>query len=286
MSTVRIAALAVHPIKSCGAVPVDEAALIETGLEWDREWMLVDRHGDMLTQRELPRLALVRPDWKSGQWRLRAPGMLALHLSPDSVGDATEVQVWDDRVKAYDMGDLAAQWFADLLGAPHGLGVRLVRFDPEQRRLSSRQWTGALEAENAFSDGFPILVVNTASLADLNRRLEARGQPAVAMTRFRPNVVLDGLEPWDEDHLREIVVATDEGEVVLKLVKPCGRCTIPNVDPDSAATGHEPGDTLAGFRADARVGGAVTFGVNAVIAAGFGHTLRIGQAVQADIAFE
>jgi hypothetical protein len=285
-SAVRIAALAVHPIKSCGAVPVDEAALIETGLEWDREWMLVDRHGEMLTQRELPRLALVQPDWRGGQWRLRAPGMLALHLSPDNVGDATQVQVWDDRVRAYDMGDLAAQWFADFLGPPHGSGVRLVRFDPEQRRLSSAKWTGEVEAENAFSDGYPILVANAASLADLNQRLAARGQAAVTMTRFRPNVVLAGLEPWDEDHLKDITIHSDDGPVRLRLVKPCSRCSIPNVDPASAASGHEPGDTLAGFRADARVGGAVTFGINAVVVEGFGHTLRLGQAVDAPIAFE
>jgi hypothetical protein len=283
---VRIAALAVHPIKSCGAVPVDEALLIETGLEWDREWMLVDAHGDMLTQRELPRLALVQPDWRNGQWRLRAPGMLALHLSPDHVGNATRVQVWDDRVRAYDMGDLAAQWFADFLGPPQGRGVRLVRFDPEQRRLSSARWTGEVEAENAFSDGFPILVASTASLADLNQRLQARGQAAVTMARFRPNLVLTGLAAWDEDHLRDVSIHTEDGPVRLRLVKPCSRCPIPNIDPVSAEAGHEPGDTLAGFRSDPRVGGAVTFGVNAVVVEGFGRTLRTGQAVTAEVAFE
>jgi len=281
----RIAALAVHPVKSCAAVGVAEAGLLETGLEWDREWLLVDRHGDMLTQRELPRLALVQPAWKGGQWVLRAPGMLALHLSSDSVGDATRVQVWDDAMRAYDMGDLAAQWFADFLGAPHGPGVRLVRFDPDQQRLSSRKWTGDIEAPNAFSDGYPILVANVASLVDLNARLAARGAPPVTMTRFRPNLVLEGLEPWDEDHLRDIEIETGDGPVVLRLVKPCARCPIPNIDPVSAAPGHEPGDTLAGFRADARVGGAVCFGMNAVIVSGQGRMLRVGQAVRAELAF-
>jgi uncharacterized protein YcbX len=160
-----------------------------------------------------------------------------------------------------------------------------VRFDPDQQRLSSRKWTGDIEAPNAFSDGYPILVANVASLVDLNARLAARGAPPVTMTRFRPNLVLEGLEPWDEDHLRDIEIETGDGPVVLRLVKPCARCPIPNIDPVSAAPGHEPGDTLAGFRADARVGGAVCFGMNAVIVSGQGRMLRVGQAVRAELAF-
>ena len=105
------------------------------------------------------------------------------------------------------------------------------------------------------------------------------------MRRFRPNLVLDGLEAFDEDHLDILTVATDSAPVVLKLVKPCTRCTIPNVNPDSAAAGHEPGDTLAGFRADPRMGGAVTFGMNAVIVSGFDSTLRVGQRARASLKF-
>ena len=137
---------------------------------------------------------------------LRAPGMLALHVRLDTVEAATRVRVWDDVVKAYDMGALAAQWFSDFIGG--GQRLRLVRFDPEQQRLSDPQWTGELQAENAFADGFPLLVANRASLADLNRRLAARGAAPVTMQRFRPNLVLDGLQPYDEDHIDEITFDT------------------------------------------------------------------------------
>jgi uncharacterized protein YcbX len=213
---------------------------------------------------------------------LRAPGMLALHLRLDTVEAPTHAQVWDDRVKAYDMGDLAAQWFSDFLGQT----LRLVRFDPEQQRLSSREWTGDIQAENAFSDGFPLLVANLASLSDLNARLAAKGMAPVTMQRFRPNLVLSGLQAFDEDHLDELRVTTGEGEVVLRLVKPCSRCTIPNVDPETATSGHEPGDTLAGFRADPRMQGAVTFGMNAVVVQGIDQVLRPGQAVNAGFKFQ
>ena len=269
---VTLSALGLHPIKSCGALAPPEALVIETGLELDRAWMVVDDHGEMLTQRELPRMALVQPTLRRSDLVLRAPGMLALHLALDAVEAATRVRVWDDIVKAYDMGALAAQWFSDFLGRPS----RLVRFDPEERRLSDRQWTGETEAETAFADGYALLVTSTASLADLNRRLQAAGQPPVTMARFRPNLVLDGLQPFDEDHLDEIEFDALGGPVRIRLVKPCGRCGIPNLDPATAEAGAEPGATLATFRADPRVGGAVTFGMNAIVVAGVDRLLRVG----------
>ena len=114
-------------------------------------------------------------------------GMLALHVALDTVEAPVQATVWDDTVKAYDMGDLAAQWFSDFLPHP----VRLVRFDPDQKRLSDPGWTGDLQAENAFSDGFPLLVASTAGLAELNRRLAAAGR-ADAAARARQHHAASG----------------------------------------------------------------------------------------------
>jgi hypothetical protein len=270
-----LAALALHPIKSCGGIELREALLAETGLEFDRAWMVVDEHGEMFTQRELPRMALIQPTLRHSDLVLRAPGMLALHLQLDTVEAPTRVRVWDDVVKAYDMGALAAQWFSDFLGRK----LRLARFDPEEQRLSDPQWTGTLKAENQFADGFPLLVANQASLDELNGRLAAQGAAPVPMQRFRPNLVLQGLQPWDEDHIDEIDITTAEGVVTLRLVKPCTRCSIPNIDPASAEAGPEPSLTLASYRSDPRMNGAITFGMNAVIVQGVEHTLRVGQPV-------
>lgn len=262
---------------------VPEALLIETGLDLDRAWMVVDDRGEMLTQRELPRLALVQPTVRHNDLVLRAPGMLALHLALDAVESATRVQVWDDVVKAYDMGALAAQWFSDYLGVK---GLRLARFDPEEKRLSERRWTGEVEAEVAFADGFALLVASTASLAEFNRRLAAAGHPAVTMDRFRPNLVLDGLaDAHAEDFIDTLEIDAEGGPVVLKLVKPCTRCTIPDIDPLTAAQGHAVADTLAAYRADPRVNGGLTFGMNAVVLSGVERTLRVGAAVRAKLAF-
>ena len=278
-----LSALHLHPVKSCAGFEVSEALLVETGLDLDRAWMVVDAHGEMLTQRELPRMALVQTALRHTDIVLRAPGMLPLHLSLDTVEAPTRVQVWDDIVKAYDMGALAAQWFSDFLGVK---GLRLVRFDPEQQRLSERKWTGAIEAENAFADGFPLLVVSAASLAEVNRRLATAGQDPVAMNRFRPNLVLDGLpDAHGEDFIDTLEIEADDGPVVLKLVKPCARCSIPDVDPVTAATGRAVAEVLQAYRADQRVNGGLTFGMNAVIVQGIDRVLRRGAAVSATLAF-
>jgi uncharacterized protein YcbX len=272
-SNVSIAALHLYPIKSCAGVAVDEGLLIETGLQFDRAWMVTDASGGMITQRQQPRLALARLTLRDNDLVLRAPGMLALHVSLDAVEAPTRARVWKDEVKAYDMGALAAQWFSDFLGQP----ARLCRFDPGQKRLANPAWTGDVAAEIAFADGYPLLVIGSASLDDLNRRLAARGADAVTMARLRPNLVLDGLQPYDEDHLDELRFDAEEGPVRLKLVKPCTRCAIPDIDPETAAIGTEPGATLAGYRADARVGGAISFGMNAIVLEGIDCVLRAGQ---------
>ncbi len=279
---VRIAALRVHPVKSCAGIAIDEALVIETGLEFDRAWMLVDADGRFVSQRELPRMALVRPTLRNADMVLRAPGMLALHIALDTVEEPVRVTVWKDEVAAYDMGPLAAQWFTDFLGQP----LRMVRFDPEHKRLSSRQWTGDIEAETAFADAFALLVASNAGLEELNRRLIEAGEAPVGMERFRPNLVLDGLDANGEDHLDEIRFNTEDGPVRIKLVKPCVRCPIPDVDPATAETGHIVRDTLAAYRADARMDGGITFGMNAVIVEGIDRALRVGMTGEATYRFD
>lgn len=282
---ITVSGLYVYPIKSCAGVALEESLLVETGLEFDRAWMVVDANGRFVTQRELPRMALIRPELRHTEMVLRAPGMLALHIAYDTVEQPTSVQVWKDLVKAYDMGDLAAQWFSDFLGAQ----LRLVRFDPEQKRLSNLEWTGGIEAENQFSDGYPVLVISQASLDGLNEKLAAKGVAPVGIERFRPNVVIDGidgsLDPHGEDYLDEVWIDTEQGRVHLKLVKPCPRCPIPNVDPATGERGHEPGDTLSTYRADPRLDGALTFGMNAIVLDGVEHLLRRGTRGEATLKF-
>jgi uncharacterized protein len=279
--TAAIARLYVYPVKSCAGIELREALLTETGFDLDRAWMVVDERGDFVSQRELPRMALIRPQIRLSDVVLRAPGMLALHLQIDTVEEPVKVRVWDDEVQAYDMGAVAAQWFSDFLGRK----LRLVRFDPDHRRLANLEWTGGAEAPNQFQDGYPLLVASTASLDLLNAKLAAAGHAAVGIERFRPNIVLSGLEAHDEDRLELIRIAADDGEVQLKPVKPCSRCPIPNIDPATAQSDPAVTDALQAYRRDPLLDGAVSFAMNTIIVAGVDRTLRVGQSVAATIRF-
>jgi uncharacterized protein YcbX len=291
--TAVITGLFVYPVKSCAGVEVKEAILLDTGLEFDRAWMVVNARGEFLTQRELPRMALIKPQLKHFELVLRAPGMLALHIKLDEVEAPCRVSLWDDEVPAYDMGPIAAQWFTDFLGQT----ARLVRFDPAHKRLSSRQWTGDADGLNQFSDGFALLVISEASLRQFNDKLTTAGHAAVGMERFRPNIVLghnmghaghgggNELLPHDEDRFELLQIATDQGAVQIKPVKPCPRCPIPNIDPLTALSEHTVGDMLQTYRKDARVGGAPTFGMNAIVLGSTEHLLKVGQPVAASYSF-
>jgi uncharacterized protein len=285
-----IAALWVYPIKSCAGVQVSQALLTDTGLEFDRAWMVVDARGAFITQRELPRMCLIQPQLKTFDMVLRAPGMLALHIALDKVEQPCRASVWGQDCAAYDMGDIAAQWFTDFLAQDLPAGVqaqplRLVRFDPDHPRFSNKKWTKGIEALNQFSDGYPMLVLGNASLNDLNARLAAQGHSHVTMQRFRPNIVLAGLDAHDEDRVAALHISTTEGPVALALVKPCPRCPIPNIDPLTGVPSPEVGDTLQSYRQDARLDGAITFGMNAITTAGWDQILRVGQSVGANYDF-
>jgi uncharacterized protein YcbX len=277
----KIAQLFIYPIKSCGGIELKEAVLTDTGLDLDRAWMVVDEDGKFLTQREEPRMALIQPTLTSFDLIVKAPGMSALKLAIDEVAEPVTVTVWDDTVKAFDMGDEAAYWLSDFLNQT----VRLVRFDPEQKRLSSMEWTKGIEAKNGFDDGFAVLVTSVASLNVLNDKLTAAGEKAITMQRLRPNVVLTGIDAYDEDRLDTLHITTQQGEAQLKHVKPCARCTIPDVDLQNGKQGTAVADTLQSYRANPMMDGAVTFGMNAIILAGEGATLRVGQAVGANYVF-
>ena len=264
--TARLAGLYRYPLKSGRGESLATAQLGDAGIVGDRRWMLVRPDGRFLTQREHPRLALLQARHLDEALQLEAPGLAALMARP---GQPCEVQVWKDHVLARDAGDEVAGLLGDWLGA----ACRLVQFDPARPRYSEPQWTGGLRAENAFSDGFPLLLVNRASLDDLS----ARAGRALPVERFRPNLLVDGLPAWAEDTLQRLVL----GDIVLRLAKPCTRCSITTVDPLTGRfDGDEPLRTLRNFRHDARVGG-FTFGINTLIERGVGESLAVGARFEA-----
>jgi uncharacterized protein YcbX len=277
--------LNLYPVKSCAGLAVREAMVTQAGLMtqhiYDREWMVVDAQGRFLTQREFPRMALIVPRLKADTLELRAPGMLRLEVPLDlphpDEARVIEVQVWNDTVPAYDCDETTAAWFSNFLGTP----CRLVRFHAETKRAANRKWTGGVEVPMLFADGYPMLVISEASLADLNTKLARQGRPALPMNRFRPNIVIGGVEAFEEDYAASLTM----GAAVLKPVKPCPRCPIPSVDQATGEIGPDPLDILRTYRANPKVDGGITFGMNAILLEGEGQVLRVGQEVQVSIQF-
>lgn len=249
-----ITGLHIYPVKSCRGISLATAELTARGLAHDREWMVVDADGQFLTQRAQPRMALVETALSADTLRLSVTGQskaLEVSLAERDL-PRCRVRVWSDDCDALDEGSAAAEWFSAFLGKP----VRLVRFAPAQSRLSNHEWTRGVDAENRFSDAYPLLVISEESLDELNRRLDV----PLPMNRFRPNVVIRGLGPHGEDHLN--VLSADGFEI--RLVKPCDRCCVTTTDQDTAEVGKEPLRTLATYRRDKTLNG-VTFGMNGIV---------------------
>jgi len=247
--SIRLTDLNIYPIKSARGIPLDESAVDEFGLRYDRRWMVVDEAGVFLSQRSHPRLSLVVPGIRDGTLQVDAPGMPTLRtpLHPKNTV-ATSVTVWDDTSPATWVGDRAAEWFSDFLGC----ACTLVHMADQVVRPADPAF--ALPGVRvSFADGFPFLLISEESLADLNRRL---AEP-IPMNRFRPNLVVAGGEPHAEDGWGRIEI----GGVRLQVVKPCGRCLVTTTDQDTGERGKEPLRTLATYR---KVNGEVMFGQNVV----------------------
>jgi uncharacterized protein len=282
MTGACVAALNIYPVKGCGGIDLSAAIVTATGLAasgaGDREWMIIDREARFVTQRQMPRLALLRIAVTGDALVLTAPPSAARLTVPLSGNRAAPhaVQVWESHVRGCDEGDVAAAWLTDYLG----IEVRLVRFDRTVRRDCNPEYAGDSGAHTMFADGYPYLVIGSASLAELNARLAARGEGALPMNRFRPNIVLDGLDAFAEDYVDTIDV---EG-TVLRLVKPCTRCQVTTTDQVTAIVGVEPLQTLGEYRMNEQLGG-VTFGMNAVAIGGTGRTIARGAQIRVSYRF-
>jgi hypothetical protein len=268
--TVQIASLHIYPVKSCAGSRLQRAHLTSTGFEHDRQWMIVRPNGRFVTQRELPKLALIRPALVDRMLQLSAPNAESISIAIEHEGAPVDVVVWRDQCKAIDAGDAAARWLERSLGEP----LRLVRFDPTFKRRSDPAWTQGREAFSQFSDGFPWLLISQASLDALNAKLER----PLPMNRFRPNIVVAGLDAFEEDEL----VSLSSERIALHPVKPCTRCAITTTSQESGErSGDEPLRTLRTFRFNPELRG-VTFGQNVIASKGVGEWLEVGQELRVE----
>lgn len=239
----------IFPLKSAAKISLQSTRLDRFGLSGDRRWMVVDRSGEFMTGRRFPALLRIGVLSLEEGLVLQALGSNDLQVDkPDSSIASSSVTVWDDRVEAQDCGDEAAHWLSEVLSVP----CRLIYMGAHVNRQVDENYASK-GVVTSFADGFPLLLIGEASLIDLNERLA----DPVSMDRFRPNLVVSTEDPFVEDRWRKIRI----GQIELSLVKPCGRCIMVTVNPETGLTGKEPLKTLASYR---RQGGEVMFGQNAL----------------------
>lgn len=257
-----LSGLFIYPVKSCAGIALTAATLDRFGLAGDRRWLLVDAANRFLSQRSLPVMGQVSVAIHADGLTLGYRDHELSVKTPAADAGRRRVEVWGDEVEALDAGDTAARWFSAMLGRP----CRLVYMgDDAQRRVDTDY---AAHGETvSFADGFPLLLTTEASLAVINASLSA----PVSMRRFRPNLVIRGSAPFAEDGWRRLQI----GERSFTVAKPCTRCAIPALDPDTGTVHPALNRVLAATR---RIDGAVLFGQN-LLHADTGD-LRLGDAVR------
>ena len=269
-ASARLVSIHIYPLKAARGVGLDESVVEPWGLAGDRRWLLVDKAGRFVSQREEPVMArvTVRHDGP-GALTVSASGHPSLSVVAPSAENGAEmlrVSVWSSSVMAAAAGPGADSWFSGFLGR----AVRLVYLDDPTRRGVDPEY-GADGDVVSFADGYPLLLTNAASLDELGRWLAEAGDQPVPMNRFRPNVVVAGFAPWAEDGWKRIRI----GAASFRVVKPCGRCVVTTTDQVTGETGRQP---LAMLGRRRRIGQMLVFGQN-MIPDGPGR-IRVGDVVQ------
>ena len=247
---IELTQITIYPVKSCKGITLTRAELTQFGLKNDRRWMVVDEQGSFVSQRVIPKMALVDPSLTDKCLVLKALNFETIEVPYHSEVKSTRVvKIWDDVCEAEDCGEEAAEWFSEFLG----VASRLVTMGNTFSRSVDTEYSKHRD-QVSFADSFPLLLISSASLRDLNVRLDL----PVPMNRFRPNLVVSGCEPYAEDRWRRFSL----GKLTFEVSKPCARCTVPTVDQMTGRKGTEPLTTLATYRKGN--GNDVFFGQNLV----------------------
>lgn len=270
----HLTGLFLYPVKSLGGFSVDSAEVDALGLVGDRRFLVVDETGRFLTQRALPRMALVATALDATHLTLSTSPSASIRVPRTSAPTAPlrAVSVWkSENLLAEDCGDAAAAFLSDFLS----IRCRLVRIGAAFTRPMLKA-TARSGDTVTFADAYPLLLLSEATLADLNDRLLARGEETLPLNRFRPNLVVTGCSAFAEDTWPRFRL----GAVTFRAGGPCARCIMTTTDQATGArAGPEPLRTLATYRRDATDPTDVNFGQNLIHETKTGR-LRIGDAVE------
>lgn len=247
MNKRRISEIWIYPIKSLAGIRLQKAIVKQKGLQYDRRWMLVDTTGRFLTQREHPEMALFNVAIDNSDLLVRRQTeSIRLDLNGKSEVNLSKVQIWDDEVEAWEVNPEYSAWFSRHLG----IDCKLVFFPENSQRDVDPEYAFKKE-QVSLADAYPFLIIGQSSLDALNKKLEF----PISIKRFRPNFIFTEGHPHEEDTWRNFKI----GSVSFEGVKPCARCVLTTVDPETGVKGIEPLKTMSTYR---KQNGKVYFGEN------------------------
>ncbi len=235
MSSIVITGLRTYPIKSLGGFESDWVQVEKRGFQYDRRWLLVDENNVFLTQRSDTRMALYRTECSSNGLVVSNPNKERMVIPYVPEGDRRMVQIWSSHCDAVQVNATVDEWFSDFLG----IRCSLVFMPDDSVRPTSPSFSKPDDMVS-FADGYPVMIAGESSLEDLNGRLEV----PLPMNRFRPNIIVSGSAPFEED----IWKSCKTGEVELRSTKLCGRCSVTATNQETGEVGIEPLKTLASYR--------------------------------------
>ena len=251
MSKFYLSEINIYPVKSLGGISLQNSEVTDRGLKHDRRWLIINEEEKFITQRTHPQLALIKTKISGNKLILghktKDISPLVIPIHHESI-EMVLVGIWDDLVEAHIVGKYADEWLSEALE----IKCRLVYMPDETQRFVNQAYAADNEIVS-FADAYPFMMIGQSSLDDLNSRLKEK----LPMNRFRPNFVVNGVKPYDEDKWKKIRI----GEVIFNLVKPCSRCVLTTVDQNTAEKNEEPLKTLSTYRS---VNNKVYFGQNLV----------------------
>ena len=270
----QITDLYIYPVKSLRGIALKEAHTGIRGFRYDREWMITDSHYHFISQREIESMATLEASINKDSLILHSnTNQLSVPLDSEKLNQV-RATVWDDICDAYDEGDEASNWLTNELGEYKGSSLRLVRFSAKGERSVPEQYLNGVKAQSAFSDQFPYLITSWESLSKLNQGLNEKKSKEVSMNRFRPNIVVQGVD--DLEKMTASDLSCDEAQYSFGLRKPCKRCKIVTINQDTGEIMEpkEPLATLVKLKFSDAIKGAF-FGQNAILLSD-DCTIRVG----------
>jgi MOSC domain-containing protein len=248
----RVSSLHVYPVKACAGTDLGVAEFGPRGIAADRLFALVGPDHEVITQREHPALATVRPRYADGVLTLAGAGRPVIEIAEDTTGPRMATTVFGRPCPGIDQGPAAAAWFAEVIGEH----CRLMRCPEDDGKRVNPAYG---EGQTAYADAYPVTVVSVASLDRLNDEIIEMGEEPVPMERFRPNVVIAG---WSRPHAEDDVERAKLGTVRIRLVKRDDRCVVTTVDQQSGERTRQPLRALGRYRV---IDHALMFGMFAMV---------------------